>query len=73
MMLYGKSMEDQLPRRSANLAAALFHPPATLAQAVESTTLTADIPAEPLAQALAAMGRGLGIAPGVCARQLDQQ
>ena len=39
------------------MPAALLDAPATLAQAVEPTALTADIPAEPLAQALEAFAR----------------
>jgi len=41
--------------------AALLDSPATLARAVESTALAADIPAQPLAQALAALGRQTGL------------
>src|SRR5450631_4837886 len=40
--------------------AALLDAPATLAQTVEPTALTADIPAEPLAQALEAFARQTG-------------
>ena len=63
-------------RRSADIAAvvsgvlrglsicapvALLDVPATLAQASESTSLVADIPAQPLAQALAAFARQTGL------------
>ena len=41
--------------------AALLDAPPTLAQAAESTALTADIPAEPLAQALEAFARQTGL------------
>src|SRR5271168_2895630 len=41
--------------------AALLDAPTTLAQAPEPTALTADIPAEPLAQALAAFARQTGL------------
>jgi outer membrane receptor protein involved in Fe transport len=69
-------MEGQSRRRSANIATvmsgvlralsicapiALFDAPATLAQAFEPKALTADIPAQPLAQALAAFGRQSGL------------
>jgi outer membrane receptor protein involved in Fe transport len=69
-------MGDQSPRRSANLATvvsgilralsvcapvALFDAPATLAQAIEAPVLAADIPAQPLAQALAALARQTGL------------
>ena len=40
---------------------ALFDAPATLAQAFEPKALTADIPVQPLAQALAALGRQTGL------------
>ena len=40
---------------------AVLDPPATLAQAVEPTKLAADIPAQPLAQALAALARQTGL------------
>ena len=40
---------------------ALLDAPATLAQAVEPTALTADIPAEPLAQALEGFARQTGL------------
>ena len=40
---------------------ALLDAPATLAQAFESTALAADIPAQPLAQALAAFARQTGL------------
>src|ERR1700690_1898164 len=40
---------------------AVLDPPATLAQAFEPTALTAAIPAEPLAQALAAFARQTGL------------
>jgi iron complex outermembrane receptor protein len=40
---------------------ALLDPPATLAQAAESTALAADIPAQPLDQALAAFHRQTGL------------
>ena len=41
--------------------AALLHAPTTLAQAFEPTKLAADIPAQPLAQALAALARQTGL------------
>ena len=40
---------------------ALLDAPATLAQAFEPTALAADIPAQPLAQALAAFARQTGL------------
>jgi outer membrane receptor protein involved in Fe transport len=40
---------------------AVLEPPATLAQAFEPTKLAADIPAQPLAQALAALARQTGL------------
>jgi len=69
-------MGDQSRHRSASLATAvsavlravsicspvaLVGAPAVLAQAFESKVLTADIPAEPLAQALAAFARQTGL------------
>src|ERR1700687_1236843 len=42
-------------------SAALLDAPATLAQALEPTALTADIPAEPLAQALEGFARPTGL------------
>jgi iron complex outermembrane recepter protein len=69
-------MGDQSPRRSAGIATvmsgvlralsicapvAIFDAPATLAQAFEPKALTVDIPAQPLAQALAAFGRQTGL------------
>ena len=69
-------MGDQSPHRSASIStvvsgvlraltictpAALVDVPAALAQAVEHTTLSADIPAEPLAQALEGFARQTGL------------
>jgi len=49
--------------RAASIFApvALLNAPATLAEGTESTALAADIPAQPLAQALAAFGRQTGL------------
>ena len=71
-----KRMGDQSPRRSTGSAtvmsavlralsicapAALLDIPPTLAQALEPTALAADIPAQPLPQALEALGRQTGL------------
>src|ERR1700722_3895369 len=69
-------MEDQTGRRSARIATvvsavlrglsicvpiAIFESPALLAQTFEPNALAADIPAQPLAQALTAFGRQTGL------------
>jgi iron complex outermembrane recepter protein len=69
-------MEDQIGRRSAHIATvvsavlrglsicapiAMFESPAVLAQTFEPNALAADIPAQPLAQALTAFGRQTGL------------
>src|SRR5271168_2669650 len=74
--LKGNRMGGRSPRRSAGITTvmsgvlralsictpvAIFDAPATLAQALEPKALAADIPAQPLAQALAAFGRQTGL------------
>jgi iron complex outermembrane receptor protein len=72
----GMRMEGQTSRRSARIATAvsavlrglsicapiaIFESPAVLAQTFEPRALAADIPAQPLAQALTAFGRQTGL------------
>jgi len=74
--LKGNPMGGRPRRRSTDIAtvvsgilralsiftpAVLVDPPTTLAQAIESRALAADIPAQPLAQALAVLGRQTGL------------
>ncbi len=54
-------MSGVLRALSICVPVAIFDAPATLAQALESKALAADIPAQPLAQALAAFGRQTGL------------
>src|SRR6266852_9084171 len=74
--LHGKSMDGRSRRRSADIATvvsgvlralsicapvALFDVPAALAEAAQPAALSADIPAQPLAQALEAFARQTGL------------
>src|SRR5271155_2959619 len=54
-------MSGVLRALSICVPVAIFDAPATLAQALESKALAADIPAQPLARALAALGRQTGL------------
>jgi outer membrane receptor protein involved in Fe transport len=54
-------MSGVLRALSICVPVAIFDAPATLAQALEPKALAADIPAQPLAQALAAFGRQTGL------------
>ena len=54
-------MSGVLRALSICVPVAIFDPPTTLAQAFEPKALGADIPAQPLAQALAAFGRETGL------------